>query len=375
MKLRRVLWLGCLVALPALAQEANGRAAAIARHAPPAKAALTYIQREVHGIPDARVRRVAQAMLANPAPSFMARLAKPEARAKVAAKLVRAGLLDPKVTAAQLFPPLVDPHRAPQPFLAAPAQGLHGHHAYPGGLAAHTAFNLRTALSYAASYERQFGFRRSERLDRTLLIAGPVLHDIMKAWTLQWRADGSITDEATIAGTSSHHIFGIAEAFHRKLPAKLIVVIASAHAAPTGRSASKVVGFLRAGAILAGVDPVAAGVLVRDGAGFRLAHPASIEAAINHLSDSDYVVSGPAGKIIDGVLNRLIARAAAGHRPPTTPRRRWLRDRVEARIPPIRLYAIWLKGGDAAVAAVLRRERIRLVPAERRAAASSRAAR
>jgi hypothetical protein len=51
-----------------------------------------------------------------------------------------AGLLDASTTVDALFPPLVDPRRAPQPFQTAPGGSFH--HDHPGGLAEHTAFNL-----------------------------------------------------------------------------------------------------------------------------------------------------------------------------------------------------------------------------------------
>ena len=56
-------------------------------------------------------------------------------------KLAAAGLLDTsKISAEQLLPPYNG--KLPQPFYSAPGSGYASHHAYPGGLATHTAANL-----------------------------------------------------------------------------------------------------------------------------------------------------------------------------------------------------------------------------------------
>jgi hypothetical protein len=53
----------------------------------------------------------------------------------------------------------------------------------------------------------------------------------------------------------------------RGMPPELIVTMACAHNTPTGGAEYKVVNWLRAGAILAQVDPVAKGYLYTDTAG------------------------------------------------------------------------------------------------------------
>jgi hypothetical protein len=96
------------------------------------------------------------------------------------------------------------------------------------------------------------------------------------------------------------------------LPPAFVVAQASAHGAPTGNQEYKVVNWIRAGAIIAQVDPVAGGYLVKDEVG-RLRLPpvrqlASIsiqkllpnepnllvEYVLHNLSDADYTYTGPA---------------------------------------------------------------------------------
>ena len=334
-----------LASFVAAAQEANARAQRIAEASPEAKRALAYVLTQVRALPDGPIREQALALVENPAPTFMERLASPRARAEVRQALVDAGLLAPSVSVAALFPPLADPRRAPQPFLSAPAQAPTGHHDYPGGLAEHTAVNLEAALGWARDYHDRFGVPLGPTL-RTEVVAAAALHDVMKPWCLQWREDGTTTAEATIASTASHHIFAIAEALHRKLPAEFIVVLASAHSSALLEPAA-VVGYLRAGAILAGVDPVAYGLLVKNGDGYALARPPPIAAAIDNLADHDYVLSGPVAKTIEAALDRL---ALAQHPGLDAAALRWIHHRVQSRLSGIALYAIWQRGGDRALA-------------------------
>lgn len=349
-----------LFAAQAHAQAGNARAEAIARASPVTKKAYGLLVRTSGSIRSLPLHKVALDVLANPAPTFMVNLATPEARKKVRDALIAQGLLDPAVTVETLFPPLADPHVAPQSFRGPPANGLHGHHSYPGGLAQHTAFNLTAALDLERGYEQLYRLPTGT-LDRDLLIAAVVLHDAMKSWTLQWNADGTVRQQFQIAGTAAHHPFIVAEALHRGLPPAFVVVLASAHDDPLGDTQQKVVGYLRAGAILAGVDPVAYGLLVQDGKGFALAHPPPIEAVIHHLSDHDWVLTEPAAHLTDAALDRL-AQAAAGQPLPEA-QLNWMRHRIQAQLPGVALYALWSKGGDAAVAKAVAAKKLKWVDA------------
>ena len=184
----------------------------------------------------------------------------------------------------------------------------------------------------------------------------------MKAWTFQWKRDGTITAQPKIADTGSHHVFIIAEALHRGLSPRFVITLASAHDAPMGDTAPRVVNYLRAGAILAKVDPVALGILKQDGDNFVLASPPPIEATVNHLSDHDFVFTDPAATLEAETLDRL-GRAAARKDATTVDdiRLRWMRHRVHAKVNGVQIYAWLIDGGDDRVAAELEKRAIKLV--------------
>jgi hypothetical protein len=171
-------------------------------------------------------------------------------------------------------------------FIAAAGGTAMGHHAYPGGLVYHTLFNLRSGVAYAHNYRFVYGIAADEDLIR----AAAIWHDVAKTFTLPWNEDGSLPkEEASLAGTSAHHIWGVAEALARKLPPKFIVTLASAHEAPWGEGRKKVCGFLRAASRIAGVDYAAAG-LRTDGEGLagEWDKQPPVEAFITHFDDGDF---------------------------------------------------------------------------------------
>lgn len=348
-----------LLSSSAFAQEGNERAARLANTSPTAKRAVRYITETARTIRDPKLKAAVLTLLERPRPSFMDALAAPAAREEVRQKLVAAKLLDPSTRVEALFQPLPPGDAAPQPFIAAPGQAPHGHHSYPGGLAEHTAFNLQSAVDLQRNYERSYQLPHGT-IDSDVVIAAPILHDLLKTWVLQWRADGTQTVQAKVAGTASHHPFIVAEAFHRGLSPRLIVALASAHDVALGDSTARAVGFIRAGAILAGVDPVASGVLVQRGDVFELAEPAGIEAAIHHLSDHDYVLTEPATKVTDAAIERL-ARSQTEIPVPAGATLEWMRHRIQCQLPEVALYNLYSHGGDAAILAELHRRKIPLL--------------
>ena len=261
---------------------------------------------------------------------------------------------------AGVFPPIVDegtscPH-LPQPFYSAPGSVFHGHHSYPGGLPIHEANNETADINLAAEYRRMYGkadkdglpaislsdprdlsSTRTFYIDQDVIVAAPLWHDWGKTIVFQWNADGSEFPELNFGGngqtdnngtagdstTGAHHIIGIAETMARGLSPELVITQASAHSAPTSGNEYKVVNWLRAAAILAGIDPLAAGFLTKDSQGnYRLpalrklgevnlmaASPSQpnilVEYELHNLSDADFTFSGPALTIIEIVLGQL----------------------------------------------------------------------
>ena len=115
-------------------------------------------------------------------------------------------------------------------------------------------------------------------IDEDLIVGAPLWHDWAKPIVFQWNADGSefielnfggfgVTDNNGLAGdsrTGGHHIITIAEEMARGLSPAFAITQASAHSTPTSGNEYKVVNWLRAGAIIAQIDPAAAGYLSVD---------------------------------------------------------------------------------------------------------------
>ena len=337
------------------AQEGNERAALLARDNAQAQKSMRLIREKVATIKAPALKAAVTSLLDTPRPSFVNRFADAAARDAVRLALVKDGLLDASVTVEQLFPPL-PASGAPQSFATSAGNPPGKHHGYPGGLAEHTAFNLQSALALEQLYRSALD---TTALDHDTVVASAVLHDLLKAWTLQWQADGTTLTQPKVGGTASHHVFIVAEAMFRKLEPQLVIALAAAHE-PNGQPA---VDYLRAASILAGVDPIEAGVLKRDGQALVLPQVVLPEGAINHLSDHDYILEDPAEGAVREALGRIVAaRVIEKKATPSELELRWEMHRIETRAPGLKLYFVWVHGGDAALAAELKRLKISVLP-------------
>ncbi len=309
-----------------------------------------------------------------------------------------AGALPPVLEAGSTCPHL------PQPFFSAPGSVFGGHHSYPGGLTIHESFNDLSDASFAANYRRVYGHSlanglpviaaadgdgdRDDRvdiaIDQDIIIAAPLLHDWAKPLVFQWNADGTefaefnfggngATDNYGAAGdsrTGGHHIIGIAESMARGLAPKFVVAQASAHSSPTSGNEYKVVNWLRAGAILANIDPVAKGYLRVDGAGqlrlpavqrlgdvdLNAAVPtqvnAPVEYQLHNLSDADFTQTGPAVSVAQILLATLAP--TFGFDPSDTARYNLgYRNPALSNLSAERLYILYTSGGLESVRAQL----------------------
>jgi len=339
-----------------IAGAGNAAAMALADRSPLVTSALARIDGQIATISDAGLRAATLDALFNPdtCVTHRARLTESDKKA-VLAELQQQGLFKtadadafPGGAMAGVFPPLrgdgtACPH-LPQAFASAPGSVFNGHHSYPGGLAVHESFNLSSAISFRENYRLNVGITGEDGLPRVAplpgsndaaehsdltinrdwIIAAPLWHDWAKPIVFQWNADGSEFAEFNFGGngstdaygasgdsrTGGHHIIGIAESMARELPASFVIIQASAHSAPTLGHEYMVVNWLRTAAIMARVDPVARGYLVKDSAGqlrlpparttdgvdFLAANQANLlaETTIHNLSDADYVFAGPA---------------------------------------------------------------------------------
>lgn len=360
--------LGMTLVVPCLAEEtANRSAEEMARRSKIVQSSFQYLRSTALKIHDPLLRKQVLELLDNPAPTFYLKSTTAPGQQKIYEALLHRGFIKPRDdrfpngnVLAGIFPSVADPRQAPQRFWAAPGSTYEGHHSYPGGLVIHEAFNLRSALSLAANYRTQYP---GMKIDEDYVIAAPIWHDAMKAVVFQWREDEGEWPELSIASTGAHHILGIAEALHRKLPPRLVVAIAAAHGAPGFEPFGKMVDSIEAAAILAHVDPVEYGVLKKTSSAgesvpitkLELPWPSFPEATISNLSDGDFALTIPAAHTSIDVLRdiahlQLMMKDRDLRGQPFN----HFRNQVFSQMTQERFYSMWLEGSKPAVMKELR---------------------
>jgi len=327
--------------------EGNALALKTGSASPLVQSAMRVILKNVRQIHDEAIRVATLDALRNPATCVVHRVrVNDEVRAAIIVKLKEEGLLAEGGEAESgIFPPLNAEGsacpRLPLTLSGAPGSGWGSHHSYPGGLAVHEAFNLQSALNFAALYRNVYGKGFLINLD--WVIAAPAWHDWAKTMVFQWNADGTITNEFNFGGTGhndnygapgdsrtgAHHILGLAETMARGLPPGMVIAQASAHAAPTLGNEYKVVNWLRAASLIARIDPAAKGYLVIDKFGRWRLPPLNhlwdgldlnkndqanvlLEYQIHNLSDADFVESIPAAANADLLLKTVAKQFGYG---------------------------------------------------------------
>jgi hypothetical protein len=388
----------------ALAIEISGRSELV-------KSAKAFIDQHIQDIADEKLRAITADAIDNSKTCIRHRAGLDGAAKAHAVETLKAeGLVDiddegkfPGGLMAGVFPPVnadgSECPQLPQIFTSAPGSVFGGHHSYPGGLAVHEAFNLSSALSLAANYRRAYGHLGADGLpevtpadapmvkpdiviDQDAMLAAPMWHDWAKMIVFQWTGTGSEFPELNFGGngktdkfgatgnskTGAHHIIGVAEAMSRGLSPEFVITQASAHAAPAEGNEFMVVNWLRAAAIIARVDPVAAGYLARDPQG-RLRLPPLrhlsdvaiqqalpdepnllVEYVLHNLSDADHTFTGPAVAEIQIVLKAVAGRFGYDPNDAATYNTKF-RNPVLATFSAERLQILYAAGGADAVVA------------------------
>jgi len=309
----------------------NALAAEISGKSKMVQSAYRFLQEQARSIHDPALRKQTLDAISDPQDCIRHRALLSDAdKDRILHALIAAGLLAahddaafPGGLKAGVFPAVIhDGSQCPLPpqsFSSAPGSYFGGHHSYPGGLALHEAFNETAAHDLARNYQHRYG---SVSMDHDIVIAAPIWHDWAKIFVFQWNQDGAEFPELEFGGdrskTGGHHILGLAETMKRGFSPALVITQACAHSAPSQDNEFKVVNWLRAAAIIAQIDPVEKGYLMRDShENFRL--PALrksgelnlqdtnllLEYTIHNLSDSDFVFTAPAAKTADEILRQL----------------------------------------------------------------------
>jgi 7,8-dihydroneopterin 2',3'-cyclic phosphate phosphodiesterase len=102
--------------------------------------------------------------------------------------------------------------------------GLSHHHCYAGGYVEHVVSTTRLALSICDSVEKVY----HGKVNRDLVIAGVLLHDILKPVTYLANADGSYSS-TRLADYLDHSSLVISELVRRGFPLELVHAVAAHH--------------------------------------------------------------------------------------------------------------------------------------------------
>lgn len=105
------------------------------------------------------------------------------------------------------------------PLETSPA-GLSHHHSYSGGLIEHMVSTTNIALALCDTIKKVYG----GKINKDLVVAGVVLHDIFKSLTYVEREDGSY-GMAPLAERLDHLTLGVAELIQRGFPLDLVHIV------------------------------------------------------------------------------------------------------------------------------------------------------
>jgi hypothetical protein len=393
----------------------NGVAAAVALNSPMVQSSYQFLQNQMNRIQDYYTRYFTIDALENPGTCINSRAnLTPAQKNAILQNLIDQKLINPADAAsinggalAGVFPPVVKDGTAcptlPQPIYSAPGSTYGGHHGFPGGLMVHETANSQHSMSLSNDYRRVYGTSTSGTpvvasqdvaiddptsdifISEDLIVAAPLWHDWAKPIVFQWNADGSEFLELNFGGngttdfygqtgdsrTGAHHIITIGEMMARSLSPELVITMASAHNTPTGGAEYKVVNWLRAGAILAQIDPVAHGYLVKDSAGqlrlpalrflnsidllqgSSLTHTNTLpEYVIHNLSDSDFTFTGEAMTEALSIL-AAVAPQFGANPADTSNYNNKFRNVVFANLTAERVLFLYANGGTGAVATAI----------------------
>ena len=100
--------------------------------------------------------------------------------------------------------------------------GLSHHHSYPGGLVEHIVSTTSIALALCDTAETVY----NAKVDRDLVVAGALVHDIFKSLTYTERQNGTYAS-APLAERLDHLTLGVAELIHRGFPLSIVHIVDS----------------------------------------------------------------------------------------------------------------------------------------------------
>ena len=157
--------------------------------------------------------------------------------------------------------------------------GLSHHHSYSGGLVEHMISTTSIALALCDTAESVY----NARVDRDLVVAGALVHDIFKSLTYVERENGSYAS-APLAERLDHLTLGVAELIGRGFPLDIVHIVDShmgwQHGPIGPRTVEALIVHLAdmADSRLNGEVLRAAQYLLREGTGIELSRMTATEA-------------------------------------------------------------------------------------------------
>ena len=100
--------------------------------------------------------------------------------------------------------------------------GLSHHHSYPGGLVEHMVATTSIALALCHTAETVY----NAKVDRDLVVAGTLVHDVFKSLTYTERPSGTYAS-AALAERLDHLTLGVAELIRRGFPLSIVHIVDS----------------------------------------------------------------------------------------------------------------------------------------------------
>lgn len=352
------------------ATQANLSAMAIAQGSSLISRAKEALYGLAQNIGDDAIRNATISVLDTPAPTYQLMSPTDSGKQQVRQELLDAGLIPDATTVAGIFPPVGDASQPAQPIWSAPGSTYGGHHPYPGGLVVHELVNGSLAKAFNDIYGTVYGIvSNPAAINTSISQAAPLWHDIHKTTVMQWNPDGSEFAEQTIADTGAHHPISGAEAIVRGMPADFVVALLSAHDAPTNSMDTvtsvtpiltgyqRLVNYIRAAAIIARVDPVAAALLTKnaDGTYALQQNLPRYEGYINHLSDHDFLLTGDSAGLMIKALQQIAADYGIDPASQTA-QFNLFRNLIFSQVADMRLYGAMTVGGVSAVKAMIQAE-------------------
>jgi 7,8-dihydroneopterin 2',3'-cyclic phosphate phosphodiesterase len=102
--------------------------------------------------------------------------------------------------------------------------GAYQHHSYSGGLLEHTVCVVRISLTLCDLIGDYYG----SEVDRDVVLAGAVLHDLMKCYCYEWGEDGGFRT-SDFGGRVDHLSLMVGELMRRGFPLEVMHVVAGHH--------------------------------------------------------------------------------------------------------------------------------------------------